>query len=166
MRDIIVTEYGIANIQGLSDEQCAIEMLKIADSRFQDSLLSEAKKYKKIAHDYVLPDKYKNNYPTRVSGILKAFKQQGFYGPFPFGSDLTDEEYTLGKALKKFVVDLRDNKIITFLRVAVYIFAKSPKKFQKHLVRMGLNQPKNIDERFQRAIVISALDKMTTMAET
>ncbi|MCG8668243.1 MAG: acetyl-CoA hydrolase, partial [Pseudomonadales bacterium] len=36
LRDIIVTEYGVANLRGKTDEEVAIELIKVADSRFQD----------------------------------------------------------------------------------------------------------------------------------
>lgn len=83
LRDIIITEYGIADLQGCNEEECAIEMIKIADSRFQNNLLTEAKKYKKVSQDYILPDEFRNNYPEKITGLLKEFKEQGFYGVFP-----------------------------------------------------------------------------------
>jgi acyl-CoA hydrolase len=42
-RDIVVTEYGIAHLRGLSEEQVTQEMIKVADSRFQKQLLEKAK---------------------------------------------------------------------------------------------------------------------------
>ncbi|MCP4136001.1 MAG: hypothetical protein GY754_33840 [bacterium] len=159
LRDIIITEYGIAALQGCSDEECVIEMLKIADSRFQDKLLAEAKKYKKISADYILPHEFKNNYPEKISGLLKEFKDQGFYEVFPFGSDLTDEEYELATSLKSFVVDMRDNKFGTLFGVVPKLFGRVPEKFQKHVERMDLLTPKNFNEKFQRAVVLYALGK-------
>jgi len=157
LRDIIITEYGIADLQGCNDEECAIEMIKIADSRFQDSLLAEAKKYKKISKDYVLPEEFRNNYPEKITEILGEFKKEGFFEPFPFGSDLTDEEFQLGLSLKGFLVQMNDNKINTILKVVSKLFAKAPENFQKHIERMDLVNPKSFSERFSRAVVITAL---------
>ena len=49
LRDIIVTEYGIADIRGKSDSETIAAMLAITDSRFQDELLKQAKDAGKIA---------------------------------------------------------------------------------------------------------------------
>src|SRR6185437_864936 len=43
LRDIVVTEYGVADIRGKSDRDVAVAMLGIADSRLQDELLVQAK---------------------------------------------------------------------------------------------------------------------------
>ena len=42
LRDIYVSEYGIADLRGACDEDCVIRMTGIADSRFQHALLSTA----------------------------------------------------------------------------------------------------------------------------
>ena len=159
MRDIIITEYGIADLQGCNDEQCAIEMIKIADSRFQKELLAEAKKYNKIRKDYVLPEEFQNNYPEKISRQLKEFKDQGYYPDFPFGGEVTDEEFQLGTSLKKFVTDMRDSKFKTLAGVLFNLFKKTPGEFEKHVERMDLLNPKNFNERFQRAVVITAMKK-------
>jgi acyl-CoA hydrolase len=43
LRDIIVTEYGAADLRGLSDRDTIAAMLNITDSRFQQPLLEQAK---------------------------------------------------------------------------------------------------------------------------
>ena len=52
LRDIVITEYGIADLRGKTDEEVAIELIKIADSRFQEKLLMQAKAAKKVGKDY------------------------------------------------------------------------------------------------------------------
>src|SRR5579872_1265081 len=42
LRDIVVTEYGIADLRGRSDEAVIAAMIGIADARFQDELIREA----------------------------------------------------------------------------------------------------------------------------
>ena len=54
LRDIIVTEYGIADIRGKSDRDVAVAMLGIADLRFQDELLGQAKEIGKIERSFEL----------------------------------------------------------------------------------------------------------------
>ncbi len=52
LRDIVVTEYGIADLRGKSDRDVIAAMVCVADSRFQDELLSQAKNAGKIEKDY------------------------------------------------------------------------------------------------------------------
>lgn len=48
MRDIVVTEYGIADIRSKPEKQVIAEMINIADSRFQKQLVAQAKKAGKL----------------------------------------------------------------------------------------------------------------------
>jgi len=100
LRDIIVTEYGIADIRGLSDQEIIKAMLNVADSRFQDELLEQAKQHRKVPADYQIPDEYRNNTPQHLAGVLQGFKAQGMFAPFPFGSEFTRDEMLLAHAMK------------------------------------------------------------------
>src|SRR6185312_12157864 len=42
LRDIVVTEYGVADLRGKSDSECIEAMLSICDARFLDALCAEA----------------------------------------------------------------------------------------------------------------------------
>ena len=55
LRDIAITEYGIADLRGRTDAECIAAMLNIADSRFQDELLAAAKRANKIDAGYRIP---------------------------------------------------------------------------------------------------------------
>ena len=52
LRDVIVTEYGVADLRGQSDSDVIKRLINIADSRFQNELLEFAKQHGKLAHDY------------------------------------------------------------------------------------------------------------------
>src|SRR5947208_7618149 len=56
LRDLVVTEYGIAELRGHSDEEVATALVEIADARFQDDLLREAKRAGKVSKSYRIPD--------------------------------------------------------------------------------------------------------------
>jgi acyl-CoA hydrolase len=43
LRDLVVTEYGVADLRGRTDEEVIAALLNIADSRFQDGLLARAR---------------------------------------------------------------------------------------------------------------------------
>jgi len=91
LRDIVVTEYGIADLRSKTDSEIIEELLKISDSRFQQELMQKAKKAGKLRADYRIPEEFKNNFPHEIEEKLKTFKQQGFFQRFPFGTDFTDE---------------------------------------------------------------------------
>lgn len=71
LRDIIVTEYGIADIRGKTDRDVIAAMLAIADSRFQDELLRQAKDAGKIERDYALPKSARDNTPDMIARTLQ-----------------------------------------------------------------------------------------------
>ena len=56
LRDVVVTEYGAADLRGASDRDVIAALLNIADSRFQQGLLAQAIAAGKIEPDYRIPD--------------------------------------------------------------------------------------------------------------
>src|SRR3989454_4625727 len=54
LRDVVVSEYGIADLRGKTDRDVIAAMLAIADSRFQDELLRRAKDAGKIEKSFEL----------------------------------------------------------------------------------------------------------------
>ena len=99
LRDIVVTEYGIADLRGRTDAEVVAAMLNVADSRFQGALLDEAKTAGKIAADYQIPPAHRNNTPERMEAALGDARKRGILPLFPFGSDFTAEEQRLMPAL-------------------------------------------------------------------
>ena len=55
LRDVIVTEYGVADLRGKSDAEVIAAMLGVADSRFQDDLMRQAKDAGKLPRNYEIP---------------------------------------------------------------------------------------------------------------
>lgn len=101
MRDIVVTEYGIAALRGLTDRECVIALLAVTDSRFQDELLAAAREAGKIEANYQIPKAHRHNLPERLHNALQPMRAQGFFSRFPFGCDYTTEELVLQRALAK-----------------------------------------------------------------
>jgi acyl-CoA hydrolase len=71
LRDIVITEYGIADLRGRTDEEIIASLLNVADSRFQQSLLKRAKAAGKICADYRIPEAFRNNPPARLAEGLR-----------------------------------------------------------------------------------------------
>ena len=98
MRDIVVTEYGAADLRGQSDEEVIKRMIAIADSRFQKGLLHTAKKAGKIAANYELAPSRKNNTQDALSEWLGQHRH-ALVPEFPFGTDFDEIEQVLIPAL-------------------------------------------------------------------
>ncbi|MGA8390769.1 MAG: acetyl-CoA hydrolase/transferase C-terminal domain-containing protein, partial [Burkholderiaceae bacterium] len=63
LRDIIITEYGVADVRGQPDGEVVKRLIAVADSRFQDELVKQAKAHGKLAASYEVPEQYRNNFP-------------------------------------------------------------------------------------------------------
>lgn len=100
MRDIFVTEYGVADLRGKTDEECVQAMLAISDSRFQQGLCDEAKRGRKLAQSYQIPDALRGNTPERLKAALAGAERSGLLPRLPFGCDLTESELRLAGKLK------------------------------------------------------------------
>ena len=99
LRDIVVTEYGVADLRGKTDAEVIAAMLVIADSRFQDGLLAQAKRAGKIDARHEIPQQFRTNTPERIAGALQPAQSAGFLPAYPFGSDFTEVEQRILPAL-------------------------------------------------------------------
>ena len=157
LRDIVVTEYGIADLRGKCDQEVIAEMLKVTDSRFQEELLAQAKKAGKIAADYQIPAEYRNNTPERINALLAPFRSEGYFKDFPFGTDYTPEEITLARALKGLKDKVSTRKYRTVAGIVRHFFSTPPAGIQPMLTRMKLTAPRCVKDRAMRAAVVYAL---------
>ncbi len=157
LRDIFVTEYGVADVRGKSDRDVIAEMLNIADSRFQSELLGQAKDAGKIEIDYEIPQQFKQNTPQKLGIMLGNAIAEGLLPDFPLGTDLTDIEQKLIFALKNLKnVRSRPFELVKALLSAWFGPAKNPDEILA-LERLGLEVPQNIEQRILALGVISAL---------
>jgi hypothetical protein len=150
----VVTEYGIADLRGRSDEKVIAALLEIADSRFQVELLKSAKHAGKVSKDYRIPDHARNNRPERLKQMLAPYRERGLFQEFPFGTDLTKEEVALRKALRALEQIIKEKKLempgLTEIRKTAIV----PDEANKYLERMQLDRPHSLKERvLQRALV-------------
>ncbi|MGM0453449.1 MAG: acetyl-CoA hydrolase/transferase C-terminal domain-containing protein [Thermodesulfobacteriota bacterium] len=157
LRDFVITEYGIADLRGKTDSEVIARLLNITDSRFQDGLLQQAKDAKKIAKDYVIPDAFRNNYPERLEDEIASFKENGLFPAFPFGTDFTDEELVIGKALKGLKAQMSEglSKVSSMGRAIT--IRSVPAEAKPYLQRLQLDNPKSAREKMMQKLVVYAL---------
>jgi hypothetical protein len=99
LRDIVISEYGIAELRDRSDEDCIKAMLAISDARFVDELAASAKRAGKLAKDFSIPDRWRRNTPDQLGALLRPYRQMGLLPEYPLGSDFTEVEQRLVRAL-------------------------------------------------------------------
>ena len=156
LRDLILTEYGIADLRGKTDNEVAKALLNIADSRFQAELLAAAQKSGKIEVGYQIPAAYRNNTPQALEAKLKAHKAQ--FPAFPFGTDLTADELKLGKALK--AVKARATRTPKWQLLLGLLRAPEPAAaVQPTLTRLGLDAPQTLQDKVVRMLLAEELSK-------
>jgi acyl-CoA hydrolase len=158
LRDIVITEYGIADLRGRTDEEIIAALLNVADSRFQPALLARARAAGKIRADYRIAEEFRNNLPQRLERALAAHRDGGYFSEYPFGTDLTAEEITLARALK--FLEARTTRHWGRLAtvVAALTHASRAGQHAAALRRMGLERPRGAAERLQQRLVLFALD--------
>ncbi len=100
LRDVIVTEYGVADLRGQSDSEIIKRLLNVADARFQDELLTFAKAHGKLEESYRIPEAARGNTPERLRQALAPLQRRGLVPDYPFGTDLTPQELTLSASLR------------------------------------------------------------------
>jgi hypothetical protein len=158
LRDVVVTEYGCADLRGRTDAEVIAALLAVADSRFQPELLAEAKRHRKIASDFRIPDWARNNTPARVAAAFAPAQQQGLFSEFPFGSDFTPEEMELTRALRLLAArtGTRAGMLRTIWRS---LGAADSGRFDAALTRMKLDRPQGMNERLERRLLRWALQE-------
>lgn len=157
MRDIVVTEYGIADLRGKSDADTIVALLEIADSRFQQDLANKARAAGKLPASYRLPDSARNNTPQTLKKWLEPHRDRSL-PQFPFGTDFTDIEQYLLPAL----ADLRraSSRIPALLALMLRGVPGRPARHEHEaLDRMALTHPDGIKARAAQLALRGALRK-------
>ncbi|MEI9994588.1 MAG: acetyl-CoA hydrolase/transferase C-terminal domain-containing protein [Rhizomicrobium sp.] len=152
LRDVIVTEYGIADLRGLSDEDVVARMLAVADSRFQGDLLARAKDAGKIAKSYRIPAAQRENHPERIAAALAPLRERGLLPDYPFGGDFTPVEQRLLPVLER----LKNATPFQLARFAAAGLAPAPDDAEP-LARLGLLRPATLADRFYKVLLRGAL---------
>ncbi len=153
LRDIYINEYGIADLRNLTDEDCVLNMAAITDAAFQDVLLQTAKASKKLAASFAAPPRWRErNSATAVSAALAPFRQSGELPDYPLGSDFTEVEQHLVKALGwlKQNTATRSGKLRTVLAA---LRQPAGDGDVVYLQRMGLDAPNTFGEKLEARLV-------------
>jgi acyl-CoA hydrolase len=142
LRDIVISEYGIAELRDRSDEECIKAMLAISDARFVDELAATAVRAGKLAADFRVPDAWRENTPERLSARLRPYRQMGLLPDYPLGSDFTEVEQRLVRALGW--LRARTGTRLGKLSLIARAFTEGGVVDAEALARMDLTAPKGL----------------------
>jgi acyl-CoA hydrolase len=150
LRDIVVTEYGIADLRGKTDAAVIEALLNISDSRFQPGLIDQAQKAGKLPRDFRLDPLFSRNTPERLKDIRDQFSS--LFVEYPLGCDFTAEERDLLRALNWLKSKFKLTEILELGKATLE--APDASAYPEHLQRMGLSHPQGLrDELYQRLVL-------------
>jgi acyl-CoA hydrolase len=160
LRDIVVTEYGIADLRGRTDREVVEALVGIMDSRFQQAFVSEAKRAGKLPNDWIVPEAARSNTPEQLSNKFAPWRKRGLFAELPFGTDFTAEEIVLAKALRSLQAATQSwSGRVRALLEAIMRGSATP-AVQPHLARMGLERANSLPQIMQRRFLTAALRKI------
>ncbi|WP_413295001.1 acetyl-CoA hydrolase/transferase C-terminal domain-containing protein [Bdellovibrio sp. HCB185ZH] len=156
LRDVVITEYGIAFLKGQSDSECVKRLIMIADAQFQDELLAIAKKNKKIDPHWMIPDRARNNTPLKIQEFAQRAKAKGLFQVFPFGSDFTPVEEKLQHAL----LNLKEKTKSGLIKSLVAGFGVKKGLYAEELERMKLFKPQSLQEHLYQRVLLGSFKEL------
>ena len=153
LRDIVITEYGIADLRGKTDRHVIEAMLCITDSRFQAELIEQAQQVGKLPKDFCLDPRFADNSPERLQAI--AARHPHLFPEYPLGSDFSAQEQDLLRALNWLKSKFKLTQIYELGKAT--LDAPSAQAFPEHLARMGLEKPEGLREELYQRLLLAGL---------
>ena len=153
LRDIVITEYGIADLRGKTDRKVIEALLNITDSRFQTELIEQAQQIGKLPKDFCLDPRFADNSPQRLQAI--AARHPHLFPEYPLGSDFSAQEQDLLRALNWLKSKFKLTQIYELGKAT--LDAPSPQAFAQHLERMQLAHPSGLREELYQRLLLAGL---------
>ena len=150
LRDVVITEYGVADLRGQSDSEVVKRLIAIADSRFQNELVREAQAHGKLEAGWLLPERYAHNLPATLDALLHPWSQAGLLPAFPFGTDLTADEQHIALALRR--MKHASQHPVELVRLAVKSLWLDKPAPHAYLERLGLDDARSFKDLFRRRL--------------
>lgn len=151
LRDIYITEYGIADIRGATDEDCVTAMLRVAEAPHQDALVARAKAAGKLDARFTVPPQWRRNTPGALQAALAPLRDDGSLPDYPLGSDFDLVEQRLVRALawlRGRTARRRDKRATVFAALREGVGRDT-----EALARMRLDRPSGLNEHLMARLV-------------
>ena len=157
LRDIVITEYGIADLRGKTDAEVAAALIAIADSEFQPELIRSAQANGKLPTSFELQPAARDNHPARISELVARATKDGSLPPYPLGCDFRDEELAAAKALQAIASMSTSQRLAALLRGG-----DGGGDSERLLATLGLQRADTIKERFLRRLLTAQCAKQVS----
>lgn len=151
LRDVVVSEYGIADLRAKSDAEVAAALIGIADSRFQPELIQWAQRAGKLPRDFALPESQRHNNPQAVTALIEGARV--LCPAYPLGCDFSELELRAAKRL----VALSRMGGLQRLRTLLHP-VRSNAESDALLARLGLADVRGVKLRVLRRLLLSVSD--------
>ncbi|HPE82033.1 MAG TPA: acetyl-CoA hydrolase/transferase C-terminal domain-containing protein, partial [Gammaproteobacteria bacterium] len=155
LRDVAITEYGVADLRDRSDGECVQAMLQLTDARFQQPIIDAAKHAFKLRDNFVLPPDRTPNTPDKLADRLGEARRSGLLPDYPLGSDFSDVEQRLVRALTWLKANTV-SKLATVRLLASALLSK-PARDNEAMQRMGFIGNLGWKDRLQARLLAYAL---------
>ena len=140
----------MADLRGQPDAEVIRRLIAVADSRFQDELVAQAKLHGKLPMNYEVPERYRQNLPQVLEDKLHPWAEAGLLPDFPFGTDLTDDELHIVKALKKLEhATQHPAELVTLAVKSLWEGKEAPRAY---LERLGLAEARSFKDLFVKRL--------------
>ena len=159
LRDIVVTEYGVADLRGRSDQEIVQALIGIADARFQPELLEAVRAAGKIDPDWEIPPRARDNHPERIAGVIAEWRRKGYFPAFPLGSDFTGEEIELARGLKEVKALLGNPAGLLRAVIRSFLNEVDEEQARPYLERIGLAHPDTPKEMLLQHLLLLELEE-------
>ncbi|KQN44683.1 acetyl-CoA hydrolase [Pseudomonas sp. Leaf48] len=153
LRDIVVTEYGIADLRGKTDAAVIEALLNISDSRFQPGLIEQAQKVGKLPKNFLLDPRFTENNPQRLQAIQA--RHPHLFAEYPLGCDFTGVERDLLRALNWLKSKFKLSEVLELGKAA--LDAPQASLYPEHLARMQLSSPEGLKEDLYQRLLLAGL---------
>ncbi len=158
LRDVIVTEYGVADLRAQSDSEIIKRLIVIADSRFQEDLMATAKASGKLENNWQLPESAKNNNPVQLHSVLGDVFGSPLLPLYPFGTDLTEQEVALANSLKRIKALTEEPQDFARSMLRALLHKADEHKARPYLERLGLEHPESSKEFLVQQLLLLDLE--------
>ena len=153
LRDVVITEYGIADLRGKTDAQVIEALLNVSDSRFQEQLMGQAIEAGKLPKGFRLDPRFTDNTPEGLQAVADRHVES--FAEYPLGSDFSAEEQDLLRALTWLKSKFRLSEVLELGKAA--LDAPPAENYPEHLQRMGLEQPDGLREELYQRLLLAGL---------
>ena len=163
LRDIVVTEYGVADLRGKSDEEVVKALVGVCDARFQKAFVEKAQRAGKLSAQWEIPASARQNRPEKIAKALAEHRRDATIPRCPFGSSLSEVELDLVEALqhlKGLVEDVQSWRLPEMSGRHMAGALGDLEKWSPHLKRMGLQEPISMRERVLRRALVYGLKEV------